>query len=53
MYDLYTPSDRYDEEVVKLKKTIGEIDDNKEFVSIDLTNKTFDRQFKLYLIMSY
>lgn len=33
MYDLYTPSDRYDEEVVKLKKNIGEIDDNKEFVS--------------------
>lgn len=35
MYDLYTPSDRYDEEVAKLKKSIGEIDDNKEFVSCD------------------
>ena len=36
MYDLYTPSDRYEEEVVKLEKALGEIDDNKEFVCLSV-----------------
>ena len=34
MYDLYTPSDRYEEEIGKLKRNIDDMDDNKEFVSI-------------------
>jgi Transcription factor/nuclear export subunit protein 2. len=34
MYDLYTPSDRYEEEICKLKRSINGIDDSKEFVSI-------------------
>ena len=32
MYDLYIPSDRYEEEIQKLKKTLSEVDDNKEIV---------------------
>ncbi|XP_066928394.1 THO complex subunit 2-like [Clytia hemisphaerica] len=43
MYDLYTPSDRYDEEKAKLKKSINEIDDNKEFTSSSKKKKEIER----------
>lgn len=34
MYDLYTPVERYEEEVTKLKDAINDVDDNKEIVRL-------------------
>lgn len=57
MYDLYTPNERYKDEVEKLKVAMNAVDDNKEIVSafycimkhifchthIFLTNVNFDQ----------
>lgn len=36
MYDVYTPEERYEEEIRKVKVSIDDVDENKEIVSINL-----------------
>ena len=33
MYDVYTPEDRYEDEIRKVKSSVDDIDENKEIVS--------------------
>ena len=35
MYDLNVPSERYDAEITKLKQNLSQLEENKEFVSIE------------------
>ncbi|XP_057313993.1 THO complex subunit 2-like [Hydractinia symbiolongicarpus] len=43
MYDLYTPVERYEEEVTKLKDAINDVDDNKEITSSSKKKKEKER----------
>ena len=63
MYDLYTPNERYKDEVEKLKGAMNAVDDNKEIVStfyyimkhilchthIFLTNVSFDQPAYVFI----